>query len=85
MYKRRRSHDFLARFTELNYRLKYVEGSGVMTYAKAPAKHGAAAKSVERSDAKQAAKKEVPLAAPAPGTGRPLRKRATPARSSSPP
>lgn len=88
MYKRRRSHDFLARFTELNYRLKYVEGNGVMTFAKNPAtaKHAVsnAAKSVERADAKQAVK-DVPLAVPAPGTGRPLRKRGTPARSSSPP
>ncbi len=93
MYKRRRSHDFLARFTELNYRLKYVEGAGVMTFAKAPTKAAPAAaattskKSVDAApDAKQeavAAPSAVATAAAA--SGRPARKRASPARSSSPP
>jgi hypothetical protein len=83
MYKRRRSHDFLARFTELNYRLKYVEGNGVMTFSKQPAKHAATKKkSVEIEGA------GAPLAAPsasASASSRPVRKRASPARSSSPP
>lgn len=82
MYKRRRSHNFLSRFTELNYRLKYVEGAGVLTYAKHATKKAAAAAQsgagVERSEA------DVLLAAPA--AARPVRKRTpTPERASSPP
>lgn len=31
-YKRRRSWNFLGKFTELNYKLKYVAGQGVLSY-----------------------------------------------------
>ena len=32
LYKQRQSYDFLWQFTDLNYKLKFVEGSGVMRY-----------------------------------------------------
>lgn len=43
-YKKRRSWNFLARFTELNYRLKYVAGQGVLSYVDWEVREGGRAK-----------------------------------------
>jgi hypothetical protein len=35
MYKRKATYDFLWKFTELNFKLKYVAGDKVMSFANA--------------------------------------------------
>nr|AQX92138.1 Om [Nannochloropsis oceanica] len=96
-YKKRRSWNFLARFTELNYRLKYVAGQGVLSYVdwevarKTPASAVTSSSSSSSSSSLPAeaavkAAAAVPVAAVAAPVreGRPTRKR-SPTRSSSPP